>query len=583
VILRQYQLDAARAVLNEWKEHRSTLLVMPTGCGKTVTFADICRRVFPKRVLVIVHRSEIVFQNSATIHKHTGYRVGVEMAEHSVSVGLSDPPQVVSASIQTLTMGGDGGGRMSKFPPSFFSYIICDEGHHFVAKGNQRCLDYFKQNPKTKLLMCTATPDRSDEEALGQICETVAFDYEIIAAIHDGWLVPVEQQMVTVAGLDLSRVRTTLGDLNNKDLAAVMEQEKNLHEVVSPSIEICGDRRTLVFAASVKQAEQMAEIFNRHRAGCAAWVCAKTPKDDRAGIFADYANGKIQFLCQVNICSEGWDDPAFDGNGVQVIVMAAPTKSRARYSQSIGRALRPLPGCVDDAEDTPYHRKTAIAASNKPSALVIDFVGNSGRHKLMSSADILGGNVSDKAIDRVKERLKALHGRGNVAKMLEEEEKLLIEQERRAKEEADRKEAARKAHLKVGAKYTVRGIDPFSVFDLVPVKQRAWHEGKELSEKQMALLAKQGIDASTMPYHLAKQTLDAIFHRWDAGLCSLKQASVLTRAGIPAANVTRDRASKIIDLLAKNNWRRPPDLDDQVDRMTPSQPKLPPPTEPIPF
>ena len=144
------------------------------------------------------------------------------------------------STIQTQASGGDGGGRMSRFDPRLFGVVVVDEGHHGTSSSYRRVLDWYKTNPDLRILGVTATPDRADEEALGQVYDTVAFDYEIEDAIKDGWLVPVTQQMVHVEGLDFSACRTTAGDLNGADLAQVMEYEENLHRVVSPAIEIGG-------------------------------------------------------------------------------------------------------------------------------------------------------------------------------------------------------------------------------------------------------------------------------------------------------------------------------------------------------
>src|SRR5690606_36037380 len=100
----------------------------------------------------------------------------------------------------------------------------------------------------------------------------------------DGWLVPIEQQLVFVKGLDFSAVRTVAGDLNSGDLATVMEAEEALHGVVGPTMDIAGDRKTIVFAASVAHAERMAEIANRHKPGCAEFIYGKTPIEERRNI-----------------------------------------------------------------------------------------------------------------------------------------------------------------------------------------------------------------------------------------------------------------------------------------------------------
>ena len=127
---------------------------------------------------------------------------------------------------------------MSKFDPQRFGVLIIDEAHHATSPTYRRVIDYYRTNPALKVLGVTATPDRADEEALGQVFQSVAFDYEVLDAIHDGWLVPIEQQMVHVEGLDYSSIRTTAGDLNGGDLAAVLEAEKNLQQMASASVAI---------------------------------------------------------------------------------------------------------------------------------------------------------------------------------------------------------------------------------------------------------------------------------------------------------------------------------------------------------
>ena len=281
MVLRPYQSAASDAIFKEWQDNDSTLVVMPTGGGKTILFADVIRRVFPRRALVIAHREELIFQARDKIERVTGLKADVEMGERRAEGGLFGTARVIVSTIQTQCSGGDGGGRMSKFDPSQFGLLIIDEAHHATSPSYRRMIDYYRANPALKVLGVTATPDRADEQALGQVFQSVAFDYEVLDAIHDGWLVPIEQQMVQVQGLDYSSVRTTAGDLNGGDLAAVMEAERNLQPMAAASVAIIGARRALVFTASVKAAELTAEIFNRHRSGMAAWVCGETDRVDR--------------------------------------------------------------------------------------------------------------------------------------------------------------------------------------------------------------------------------------------------------------------------------------------------------------
>jgi len=542
MILRPYQAAASDAIFKEWQDNDSTLVVMPTGGGKTVLFADIIRRVFPRRALVIAHREELIFQARDKIQRVTGLSADVEMGEYRAEGGLFGSARVIVSTIQTQCSGGDGGGRMAKFDPSQFGLLIIDEAHHATSPSYRRVIDYYRTNPALKVLGVTATPDRADEEALGQVFQSVAFDYEVLDAIHDGWLVPIEQQMVHVEGLDYSDVRTTAGDLNGGDLAAVMEAERNLQPMASASLAIVGQRRALVFTSSVKAAEMTAEIFNRHRPEMAAWVCGKTDREERRRVLADFAAGKVQVVCNCGVLTEGFDDP-----GVEVVIMGRPTKSRSLYSQMVGRSTRPLPGVVD-GPDTPEARKAAIAASAKPSCLVVDFVGNAGRHKLITSADILGGKVSEEALERAVKRVSAAGGPVNMTEALDEAEAELREQRRLA-------EAARRANLVAKARFTTQSVDPFDVLHLDPVKTRGWDAGRQLTEKQRSLLAKQGINPDGVSFAEGRQLIAEIFRRWDGKLCSFKQAKVLRKYGYDT-EVSFAEASATIDALARNGWRR---------------------------
>lgn len=558
--LRPYQSAASDAIFKEWQDNDSTLVVMPTGGGKTVLFADVIRRVFPRRALVIAHREELIFQARDKIQRVTGLSADVEMGEYRADGGLFGAARVVVSTIQTQCSGGDGGGRMSKFDPQRFGVLIIDEAHHATSPSYRRVIDYYRTNPALKVLGVTATPDRADEEALGQVFQSVAFDYEVLDAIHDGWLVPIEQQMVHVEGLDYSSIRTTAGDLNGGDLAAVLEAEKNLQQMASASLTIIGQRRALVFTASVKAAEMTAEIFNRHRGGMASWVCGKTDREERRRVLADFAAGKLQVVCNCGVLTEGFDDP-----GVEVVIMGRPTKSRSLYSQMVGRSTRPLPGVVDGPESAAA-RKAAIAASAKPSCLVVDFVGNAGKHKLVTSADILGGKVSEEAVELAVARARKAGGPVKMAEALDEAEAELHEQKRLA-------EAARRARLVATARFRTETVDPFDVLHLDPVKPRGWDNVKRLTEKQRSLLAKQGINPDPLSFSQGKQLISEIFRRWDGKLCSFKQAKVLRKYGYDT-EVSFAEASATIEALAKNDWKRPPTTDHGLQTAAAGDPSL---------
>ena len=523
--MRPYQNAAVEGAFKAWEENASTLIVLPTGLGKTVVFSEIVRRMQPVRSIVIAHREELIFQAAEKIERVTGVAGGIEMGENHATGFFGEPPPYVVSTVQTQCSGGDGGGRMTKFLPEDFGLVVIDEAHHATSATYKRVIKYYRQNPNCKILGVTATPDRADEEALGQVFDSVAYEYQILQAIRSGWLVPIQQQMVTVGSMDFSNIKTTAGDLNQGELAEVMEEERNLQAVAQPSVEICGDKRAIVFAATVKQAERLAEIINRYKPDTASWICGKTDKDDRRRILKDFKDGRLQFVVNVGVLTEGFDD-----SGVEVIVMARPTKSRALYAQMAGRGTRPhdtvaglLGGCATDAE-----RCAMIANSVKPSCLIVDFCGNAGRHKLVSSADILGGNISDDVAEAVAAKI-----RENGGKPVDVSE--AIQQEMDLREQRRKEDAARRAELRIKANFLISNIDPFNEWDLTPVVERGWDRHRHFTPKQeMVLMQRIGVDPKKIPYGQGKQLLDEYFRRMQAGYASLKQTRCLRKWGIRA-------------------------------------------------
>lgn len=544
LVLRDYQQLTVDNVLTELEEEQSTLVVLPTGCGKTICFAKIAEKFNGLgRVMLLVHREELMRQGVEKIEGVTSMRCDVEMGDRWADMQAFTKSQVVVSSIQTQIAGQSGAGRMTRFKPEDFALIIADEAHHAVSETWKRVINYYLEgNENCRLLGVTATPDRKDEKALGQIFKTVAIVYEPADAINDGWLVPVKQQSVYVEGLDLSQIKTTAGDLNGAELARVMEYEKTLHQMTGPTLDLVGDRRTLFFTASVAQAERTAEIFNRHKPACADWVCGKTPKVQREQIFRRYHAGEFQILVNVGIVTEGVDVP-----GIEVVAVGRPTKSRALYAQMLGRGTRPLPGVVD-GPPTPEERRAAIAASPKPYAEVIDFVGNAGKHKLITPADVLGGNYEDAVVERAAELAKDEATDGQPVDVMRklEEAKEIVRKETEA--------AQKRKKVKAKAKYSTRSIDPFATWDIEAKKERGWDKGKQLTEKQRKLLERQNVDPDSLTPSQARQVIGELFKRWNDGTCTLKQAKILKQYEYKT-NVSKEAATITIDYIVANGWR----------------------------
>jgi superfamily II DNA or RNA helicase len=538
--LRPYQIEAVSSVIEEVTAKKSTLVVMPTGTGKTVCFAHIARQR-QGRVMVIAHREELVQQAADKVRSVTGQSPDIEMAEYKAGRMYKAP--VVVASVQTLCAPMGSVDRMTKFDPWEFDLLVIDEAHHATADSYRRVVNHFTKNPKVRVVGFTATPDRTDKAALGMVFESVAYKYEIMQAMEDGWLCPIETQQVIVKDMDFSHVRTVAGDLNQGELATIMEQEKVLHKVVTPTIEIANGRRTLVFASSVAHAERMSEIFNRHGA-TSAIVHGGTFKDERRRILNAYNEGKIQILCNCGVATEGFDSP-----GIEVVAIARPTMSRALYTQMVGRGTRVLPGVVDGLR-TPEERRKAIASSAKSSMLTIDFVGNAGKHKLVCAADMLGGKYDDETIKEAK-RVMAEAGKPmDVIEALEQAAKQVLDQRK--------EDAAKKKRTIVTARvaYETRHVEAFSVLNISATRVAAAAKiTAPLTVAQESMLRRNGIDITGLPVAHCRALYNELIRRVKAKRCTYKQASLLKRYGY-GTDVSFREASKIIDSLKQNGWKK---------------------------
>ena len=545
--LRDYQQTAYKNTMTAFEGNQAALVVLATGLGKTVIASHIAKNFTGLgRVMLLAHREELIFQGKRTLERVTGLDAEVEMADNwARKSSLLGGGDIVVSTIQTQTAGRNG-GRMTRFDPDEFSLLIVDEAHHATSPSYRAVIDHYRQNENLRILGLTATPDRADERALGEVFETVPFEFDISDGIANGWLVRPVQQAVHIEGLDFSNIRTTAGDLNGKDLAAVLEFEENLHEMTTPILDLCEDRKTLIFTVTVAQAERMAEILNRHKSESAEYVCGTTPKEYRRQLFERYAAGDFQYLANVGVTTEGFDEP-----GIQDIVVARPTKSRSLFAQMLGRGTRTLAGTVDGIEDA-EERKRAIAESDKPCMHVLDFVGNAGRHKLIHPADILGGKYSDEIVELANRNIEREGKPADIATELMKAER---EFERRIR---DRREAEKRQQLKLKSRYTTTTINPFDVLDIVPSREPNWHKGRMPTEGQVGCLEKFGIQIPEgLTFVHASQLIDRLIKRRGEKLCSYKQAKLLDRYGYDGSTITFQNAGELITAIAENGWKRP--------------------------
>jgi len=477
---RPYQDQCVGRVFEVLGVHRSALVVMATGLGKTVVFSHVAGRWPSGRVLVLVHREELAAQAGQKLEAVTGEAPSLEMGDSRDRPTFAGRSKVVVASVQTLSRPE----RLARFDPAAFGLVIIDEAHHAVASSYREVVRHFQANPDSRLLGVTATPRRADELAMGQVFECVAFDYGIEPAIADGWLVPVRQQVVKVEGLDFSDVRKTAGDLNGADLERVLTAEGPLHRMAVPTVELAGDRPALVFCVNVEHAKLMSAVIDRYKQGASAWLSGQTDPEVRRRTVEAYRKGDLQFLCNCNLFLEGFDAPA-----TALVVMARPTLSLALYTQVLGRGTRPLPGVVDGLDD-PAARRAAVAASGKPWMTVLDFVGNSGRHKIVQAADVLGGKWGTPVRCRAKELAAEDADEGRPAAAVEE---LLDRADAELAFLAEEEELERRRHIKARAEYRTQEVSPFGGAGAAVMAAAPARPQEPATEKQRRYLVRLGV------------------------------------------------------------------------------------------
>jgi superfamily II DNA or RNA helicase len=188
MILRpSYQIPACDAVCKELETKNATLLVLATGLGKTVCAAEIIKRFYERTgrsALFLAHRKELIYQGRNAIKNYTGLQTEIEMADERVEHGLFSKTKVVVSTVQTQC-SGKFKKRYERFKPSEFGLLIIDEAHRGAADSYKQVVAYYRQNPDLKALGITATPQRADEKSLGQVFESVAFDYGILSGVND--------------------------------------------------------------------------------------------------------------------------------------------------------------------------------------------------------------------------------------------------------------------------------------------------------------------------------------------------------------------------------------------------------------
>lgn len=517
--LRPYQQEAKDSIFEQWESVDKTLLVLPTGCGKTIVFAKVAEECVRrgKRVLIMAHRGELLEQASDKIYKTTGLRCAVEKAEETC---LGSWFRITVGSVQSLQREK----RLSRFPDDYFDAIIIDEAHHCISDGYQKVLKYFSD---AKVLGVTATPDRGDMQNLGQYFETLAYEYTLPKAIREGYLSPIKALTIPLK-LDLSGVGIQAGDFKSGEIATALDPY--LEQIADEMENYCKDRKTVVFLPLIKTSQKFRDILNAHGFQAAE---VNGNSDDRAEVLEAFDRGDYNVLCNSMLLTEGWDCPSVD-----CIIVLRPTKVRSLYSQMVGRGTRLYPG--------------------KTHLLLLDFLWHTERHELCHPANLICDN--EEVAQKMTENMEEAAG---CPVDIEEAEKQASEDVVAQREEALAKKLSEMKQRKQ------RLVDPLQFEMSIQAEDLSGYVpafGWEMSpptDKQKATLEKLGI----MPDEIENQgkaakLLDRLNRRREEGLTTPKQIRFLENRGFKHVGTWKfESAKSLIDRIAANGWQVPSSID----------------------
>jgi superfamily II DNA or RNA helicase len=315
MILREYQEIAVNDASDALDKHGNTLVVAPTGAGKTIMLSALVGKRYKssQNVLILQHRDELVSQNSNKFH-----RVNPSLSSSEVNAAQKDwSGDAVFAMVQTLSREQN----LDNMPK--LDLIVVDEAHHTIADTYQRIIKAAKKaNEGVQIVGFTATPNRGDKKGLRNVFTNCSHQIDISTLIREGFLVPPKTYVIDVGVQDeLRQVRKSASDFDMADVEKIMNHRAINQRVVEEWDAKAGDRQTIVFCSTIKHAEDLCKEFISYGID-AAMVTGKTPKDERAEILADLSNGDIQVVVNVAVLTEGFDSPP-----VSCIVLTRPSRS----------------------------------------------------------------------------------------------------------------------------------------------------------------------------------------------------------------------------------------------------------------
>ena len=514
--LRPYQQQARDRIHAEWEAGRTrTLLVLPTGTGKTIVFASVAADQVRAgdRVLILAHRGELLEQAADKLQRSTGLVSAVEKAE---STCLDSWFRVVVGSVQTLQRTA----RLERFPQDYFGTIIIDEAHHAITDGYRRILDYFSG---AKVLGVTATPDRGDMRNLGEVFDSLAFEYKLTDAIKEGYLCKIMAQTIPLQ-LDITSVTMSGGDYAVGDLGTALDPY--LEQIAAEMARRCKSRKTVVFLPLIKTSQKFRDLLNTYGFRAAE---VNGQSEDRRQVLADFDAGKYNVLCNSMLLTEGWDCPSVD-----CVVVLRPTKVRSLYSQMVGRGTRLSPGKTD--------------------LLLLDFLWMTDKHELCRPADLV---CEDRTVARqMTEHLAETGCPEDIEEAAAQASEDVVAQREEALAKQLEEQRRKKAKLVDPLQYEM-SIQAEDLAGYVPAF--GWEAGPP-SEQQTAALEKLGILPDAVESAgKAALLLDRLNKRRDEGLTTPKQIRCLEKYGFQHVGTWSFEAARhMIDRIAAQGWRGVP-------------------------
>ena len=513
--LRPYQQDAADAIFAKWREFRKLLLVLPTGCGKTIVFSHVAARIAADggRTLILAHRDELIRQAVEKLHAATGIMAAVEKGDEH---GAGSMYPVTVGSVQTMMRAK----RLADWPRDWFRTVIVDEAHHALSSSYQNVLNHFAG---AQVLGVTATPDRGDKRNLGSYFEDIPYQYDLRQAVKDGFLSRIVAHTIPLR-INLDNVRVTAGDFNDSDLGDALAPY--MSQIADCIIKEAGARKTLVFLPLVRTSRAFCDLLRskgmdaRHADGTS---------EDRADVRQWLASPGPKACCNAMLYTEGFDEPSLD-----CVVVLRATKSRPLYAQMVGRGTRLFPG--------------------KRDLLLLDFLWHTERHELCHPASL----VAEK--QEVAEQMQTIQEEQSAGGQQMD----LLDMESLARDELVRKrhEALAKA-LKEQERKARSAIDPVFLgvmlgdSDLEDYEPTMKWEAAPPTQPQLAALARFGISADAVAYKgQASKLMGKLIARRQAGLAMPKQLAQLRKYGYDGlADLSMKDASALMDRIAQVGWR----------------------------